>query len=172
MTTAIIDGDIESKKVWLDPAGYVRLPTETRKKGYHLHRYLAELTLGRKLKRNEPVHHINYNKSDCRRENLVICQDNSYHRLLHARTDIFNDGYHPDLHAYCTGCKGYHFKEAFPKSKNNWNGLHNICKDQSNSIRRGKKYGKFEWRERMHQQARRAIKRQLASSLVKEGRSL
>lgn len=42
------------------------------------YRFKAEYVLGRKLKATEHVHHFN-------RTQLVICQDISYHRLLHVR---------------------------------------------------------------------------------------
>lgn len=51
------------------------------------HRVIAEQTLGRKLKENEVVHHINMNKTDNRRCNLLICTK-AYHRLLHYRMQL------------------------------------------------------------------------------------
>lgn len=48
------------------------------------HVMIAEAALGRPLKKGELVHHINCDKTDNRRENLLICTV-AYHTALHHR---------------------------------------------------------------------------------------
>lgn len=49
---------------------------------YPIHRIVAETALGRRLKGQECVHHINGDKQDNKNSNLIIC-DRRYHQWLH-----------------------------------------------------------------------------------------
>lgn len=53
------------------------------KKGIPSHRLVAEFYLGRKLRPEEVVHHINENKNDPRIENLIVFENSSYHLDYH-----------------------------------------------------------------------------------------
>ena len=51
--------------------------------GRHEHRVVAERMIGRKLKKNEVVHHIDLNKQNNEEKNLVVIPSNSEHSHLH-----------------------------------------------------------------------------------------
>lgn len=54
-----------------------------------LHVFVAEKALGKTLPKNAAVHHVDGNPSNNSSDNLVICEDQAYHSLLHVRTRAF-----------------------------------------------------------------------------------
>lgn len=54
------------------------------------HIVLARKALGRRLPSGAEVHHVDGNSYNNAPENLVICPDRAYHKLLHQRTDAYN----------------------------------------------------------------------------------
>ncbi len=160
---ALIDGDLIDLigTFWINKSGYA-----VHKKDTLVHRTVAEHALGRKLQGTERVHHIDYNKLNNQRSNLVICPDDSYHFLLHARQDCLNDGFSPDTHRFCTYHKQYELKEEFSFAKS-WDGRHNMCRKATNESRQrtGVNIKTFGWREKLDQQFRRAVVRGTCSKL-------
>jgi len=58
--------------------------------GYVLeHILVGEQALGRFLPPQAVVHHVNEQRSENRNSNLVICEDDTYHKLLHKRMRAF-----------------------------------------------------------------------------------
>jgi hypothetical protein len=129
-------------------AGYVLAGND------YLHRVIVEKAIGRKLTGKEKVHHVDFNKLNNTPSNLVLCPDQSYHLLLHARSNIVFAGGNADKEAVCTGCNKIRDKGEFPKNPNRWNGISTYCKDCSNKYRRAKAYHKKEdsWKPCLRQQ--------------------
>lgn len=63
--------------------GYVTVYINNGRKQYE-HILIAERALGRKLRKNERVHHIDGNRKNNANSNLLICS-HAYHLALHAR---------------------------------------------------------------------------------------
>ena len=70
------------------------------------HILIAERILGRYLKIKEVVHHANEITSDNTNKNLVICENENYHRLLHRRKRAYESCGHANW-LKCLYCKKY-----------------------------------------------------------------
>lgn len=71
-----------------------------------IHILMAERAIGKTLPMGAHVHHVNENWLDNRPENLVICPDAAYHKLLHRRTNALNACGNADWLS-CGYCKQY-----------------------------------------------------------------
>lgn len=67
----------------MDSRGYTYVYVEGKQIGEHVH--IAEQALGKKLPTGAEVHHVNLLPWDNRPENLVVCPNRAYHKLLHKR---------------------------------------------------------------------------------------
>src|SRR5262249_532437 len=69
------------------------------------HRVIIERVIGKPLPSKAVVHHVNRIKDANFKGNLVICQDQAYHKFLHQRQRILEAGGNPSLHKICGICK-------------------------------------------------------------------
>jgi len=77
------------------------------KNGYVFeHILIAEKVFGRELSIKNPVHHYNGNPFDNKNGNLIICEDQGYHLILHQRTRAFQTCGHAHWRK-CPYCKQY-----------------------------------------------------------------
>lgn len=65
--------------------GYVWVYDHAQSKSVLEHIAIATRILGRPLPDGVQVHHVNDNGADNRNGNLIICEDQAYHKLLHRR---------------------------------------------------------------------------------------
>ena len=78
--TMIRVGHAHSGGTYVDSYGFVKIVGTNK----NLHTAIAENVLGRGLKPNETVHHIDEDRLNNRNDNLVICE-RSLHPTIHAR---------------------------------------------------------------------------------------
>lgn len=84
------------------------------------HVRIAESVLGKRLPVGAEVHHVNGNGRDNRNQNLVICQDRRYHKLLHMRQRIRDAGGNPNTDRVCSRCESVKPSGEFGKGNRGW----------------------------------------------------
>jgi hypothetical protein len=82
--------------------GYISVRIGKRNKLEHI--AIAEQALGKNQPKGACEHHVNGNRSDNTKKNLVICQDSAYHQLLHKRARALEACGHAD-YLKCVHCK-------------------------------------------------------------------
>lgn len=104
-------------------------------KGYvREHLLVAERALGRPIPLRHPVHHVNENKGDNSNSNLVICENQSYHQLIHIRTKVFSLGGNPNTDKFCIRCKKVFPCSSFGPDSTRRDGLRYQCKPCASEI--------------------------------------
>ncbi len=103
-------------RIVMGPDQYVGIfmPEHTRANGegyVREHILVAEKALGKPLPPLSVIHHIDEIQTNNDNRNLVICQDNAYHRLLHVRLRIVKAGGNSNLDRVCGLCH-----ECLPKT--------------------------------------------------------
>lgn len=91
-------------------------------------RFIKKL-LGSKWKSSYEIHHVDYNENNNSHDNLVVCQDKKYHRLLHIRTNALIT-YGNANWRKCELCKEYDDPVNLHISKSGRHCYHNKCNTQ------------------------------------------
>lgn len=68
------------------------------------HVLIAEAALGMLLPAGAEIHHVDNDRRNNAKSNLVVCQDKAYHKLLHVRTRIVRAGGNPNTDKICCDC--------------------------------------------------------------------
>lgn len=92
------------------------------------HVVVAEKALGKPLPPGVIVHHVNEVQDDNRNQNLVVCQNGWYHKLIHARMRIIKSGGNPDRDKICCTCKNCLPRTEFFKLRRASDGLSSPCR--------------------------------------------
>lgn len=92
------------------------------------HTRVVERILGHRLPRQAVVHHLNENRDDNRPGNLIICENQAYHLLIHARARILRAGGKPSTDKICSKCGAVKSKTDFHLASNKGDGYRCYCK--------------------------------------------
>jgi hypothetical protein len=118
----------KTRKIVKNPVtGYESIANIGGRKGKakYVHHLKAEAVLGRTLKHNEEVHHVDGDPSNNENSNLVICPNHAYHMMLHRRQRAMDSTGNP-LSIRCEYC-GNHGAEK-ERSNRPQSGWHYECK--------------------------------------------
>lgn len=102
----------------------------------HEHILVAERALGYYLPPKSIVHHHDDNGLNNKNSNLVICEDQKYHKLLHVRMRVLRAGGDPNTDKICYQCGVVQNKDNFTSNRSTPDGLQPGCRVCLNKLRR------------------------------------
>ncbi len=120
----------------------VSAPSHPRaKRGRYVqeHILVAEKALGRLLPPGVVVHHRDENKLNNAGDNLVICENAGYHRLIHGRITVLKAGGDPAIDGYCNTCKSVKPVSEFAKMAKGFTGRQSRCRPCNTAYARAKR---------------------------------
>lgn len=91
------------------------------------HIAVAEKALGKKLPKGTIVHHADENRLNNSPDNLVVCPDAAYHRLLHIRMRALKESGNPNYRC-CGFCKKWVPFEELKYNKASYAYYHGACR--------------------------------------------
>lgn len=111
-----------------DPSRYFHARLENGFTGRAEHIIVAENALGKPLPKGAIVHHHDQDRSNNKNTNLVICENTSYHQIIHARMNLIAIGADPDKEKRCWDCKQIKPLEEFTAERDRYDGRAKRCK--------------------------------------------
>jgi hypothetical protein len=116
-------------------SGYVQIYLGSTEPRYRYeHDLIAERVIGRPLPSAACVHHVDQIKTNNANNNLVICQDDSYHYELHRKLAVLRAGGNPWTERLCCMCKlprpaASFYRQSRKVSPFNPDGRASVCGD-------------------------------------------
>ncbi len=98
------------------------------------HIAMAERALGKPLAKKHPVHHVDENSFHNVNSNLVICEDQKYHLLLHVRMRVLKAGGDPNTQRICCTCKTVKSMAEFNSNRSGHEGIASSCRVCANHL--------------------------------------
>lgn len=92
------------------------------------HILVAEQALGYYLDRKHIVHHHDEDRSNNRNDNLVVCESQAYHTLLHMRAKVLRNGGDPNTQKICSYCHTLRLKRDFYAASRGEDHLGRACR--------------------------------------------
>ena len=105
----------------------VRIKSE--KIGYYKARQVAEKVLGRSLPTGVVIHHVDEDPTNNNNSNLVVCENQSYHFLLHRRMKALKACGHASWRK-CQFCEEYDSLKNLYIAPNDRQSYHRSCHNQ------------------------------------------
>lgn len=114
------------RQQYIDAKGYLAIRTKSGEK--RVHRLIVEEVLGKRLPKCATVHHIDGNKLNNAKSNLVVLQNNAEHKRVHALQRLISLGCVLGQTHFCYRCRRVLPVGNFCKNKRYPTGLDQICK--------------------------------------------